>query len=172
MIYRYIVCILLALLLIICSGCSKNTNNQDDAYKSTENTEEINMTYWVVYVNGSNMGELPISISSRNVRLPFVQIVDALGMIIENTNEAIYIKNNSDTYVLCHSPSVSLIKQGDTDNLMLPPPGTSSYYCRYELGDVFLDTDTLDEVLYRMGVNIDVSVDYKSSTISIINMTK
>jgi ribose transport system ATP-binding protein len=28
------------------------------------------------------------------------------------------------------------------------------------------------EVMERMGVNIDVSVDYKSSTISIINMTK
>ena len=168
MIYRYIVCILLALLLIICSGCSKKINNQDDAYKSTESTEEINMTYWVVYVNGSNMGKLPILISSRNVRLPFVQIVDALGMIIENTNEAIYIKNNSDTYVLCHSPSVSLIKQGDTDNLMIPPPGTFSYYCRYELGDVFLDIDTLDEILYRMGIDIDISVDYTSSTIAIV----
>lgn len=168
MIYRYIVCILLALLLVICSGCSKKINNQDDAYKSTENTEEINMTYWVVYVNASNMRELPIPISSRNVRLPFVQIVDALGMIIENTNEYIYIKNNSDTYALCHSPSVSLIKQGDTDNLMIPPPGTSSYYCRYELGDVFLDIDTLDEVLYRMGIDIDISVDYTSSTIAIV----
>ena len=93
-------------------------------------------------------------------------------MIVENTNEAMYIKNNSDTYVLCHSPSVSLIKQGDTDNLMIPTPGTSSYYCRYELGDVFLDIDTLDEVLYSMGVNIDVSVDYKSSIISIVTVKK
>lgn len=165
--YRYIICIMLSLLfLITCFGCTKNTDKQND------DTKEVNMKRWGVYVNGAVIDGLPISISSKNVRLPFVQTVDALGMIVEKQSEAIYIKTDGDTYVLRHSPTVSFVRQGDTDNLMIATPGTSSYYCRYELGDVFLDSDTLDEVLYRMGVDIDISVDYESSTISIITITK
>ncbi len=169
MIYRYIICVTLALLMLIMgSGCTRNPNKQNNAYERTENKQEYNMTHWTVYVNGEVINGLPVFISSTNIRLPFVQTVEVLGINVEKQSESIYVRNNSDTYVLCFSPGISFVQQGDTDNLMIAPPGTSSYYCKYELGDVFLDSDTLDGVLYRMGVDIDISVDHTSSTIAIV----
>lgn len=155
--YRYIICVILALsTLLMFSGCTKNEE------------ECNNMTHWSVYVNGKVLEGLPAFVSSTNVRLPFLHTVEALGMLAERQTDSVYVINNEEIYILYYSPDISFVRRGDTDNLMVAPPGSSSYYCQYELGDVFLDSGTLEGVLYRMGVNIDISVDDTSATIVIV----
>lgn len=167
--YTASILMLASLMFIMGFGCKRNIDKQNDASENTKSREECyNMTHWAVFVNGEVIDGFPAFKSSKNVRLPFVQTVEALGLTVEKQSEVIYVKNDNDTYVLRYSPDVSFVRQGDMDNLMIPAPGTSSYYCRYESGDVFLDSDTLDEVLYRMGVDIDISVNDTSSTIVIV----
>ena len=49
-----------------------------------------------------------------------------------------------------------------------PPPGVSSFYCQYELGDVYLDDETLASALFLMEVTIHILADYEMHRINIV----
>ena len=98
-----------------------------------------------------------------------MQIVQLLGMTVESKEDGlVYITNDDALYILQTSPEIVLVKQGDDDNLMIPLPGTSSYYCQYEMDDVFVDDGTLSGALYFMDVTIYYAIDYEIPKIEIV----
>ena len=153
-------------LMIVLSGCgiaNDDTNKKDQEYK---------LVRGAVSLNGEVVESLPAFVGSSDVRLPFMQIVQLLGMTVESKEDGlVYITNCDDPYVLTLSPEIVLVKQGDDSNLMLPPPGSSSYYCQYEMDDVFVDDATLSSALFFMGVTIHYAIDYEIPKIEIVRVS-
>ena len=149
-------------LMIVLSGCgiADHANKKDQEYK---------LVRGAVFLNGEVVEDLPAFVGSSDVRLPFMQIVQLLGMTVESKEDGlVYITNDDVLYILQTSPEIVLVKQGDDNNLMLPPPGTSSYYCQYEMDDVFVDYGTLWSALYFMDVAIHYATDYEIPKIEIV----
>ena len=150
-------------LMIVLSGCgiaNDHTNKKDQKYK---------LVRGAVFLNGEVVEDLPAFVGSSAVRLPFMQIVQLLGMTVESKEDGlVYITNDDALYILQTSPEIVLVKQGDDDNLMIPLPGTSSYYCQYEMDDVFVDDGTLSGALYFMDVTIYYAIDYEIPKIEIV----
>ena len=164
---RIIEMIVVLSMLFAFGGCVENT-------KKNETGKEYTLVQGAVSVNGEVAPEVPAFIGSSNledVRLPFMQIARSLGMTVEPKADGLFhIMNGDDVYILNSSSEITLVKQGDAsaDNLLLPPPGSSSYYCRYEMDDVFVDSDTLSGAFYRMGITIHMSFDYDVPKIEIV----
>lgn len=158
--------IITLLILSLFSGCMK-----DDIDGTVEKKEqEYNMLYEKVYINGETDEAMLVPFSSAGVRLPFIKIVQLLGMAVETKEDGVYhITKDNDVYVLHCAEVISLVKQGgDNSNIMNPPPGVSSFYCRYEGGDVYLDDETLAGALSLMGVTVHILVDHTLSKINIV----
>lgn len=152
---------------LIFTGCSDNRRNTEMI--STEKKGNDTMLQGVIHINGETIEGYDVFESPTSVRLPFLKIVQALGMVVEEKEKGcIWVTNDNIIYVLDCSKNISFASQGTEDNLMIPVPGSSSYYCAYELNDVILDFETLDAVLYQMGVDIDISIDYKNYSVNII----
>lgn len=152
--------------LFIFGGCT-----HDNTIRKDQNEGMVNGT---VYLNEHIITDFTAFISSTDARLPFVETVKLLGMVVEIKKDGnVQIVSNNDIYILQCFPDVSLVKQGNYDeNLMLPPPGSTSYYCQYELGDVFLDDCTMASTLSLMGITAYIDVDYVTSKILITTFIK
>lgn len=162
------VIIIVLLLSFTLTNCANNNHNN-----SNQKEHEMYMANSPVYIDGKIANNLSAFIDSTNAKLPFITTVKALGMEVEMiSDEIVHIIYNSDTFILNFSPDIPdiiLVKQGnEDDNLMIPPPGTSSYYCNYESADVILDDETLSGVLYLMGISVHVSVDNTNNQVNII----
>lgn len=153
----WIIIVLIASFLL--SGC---TNSQ------FEKDPQNDMIQGTVYVNW-NVTEIPGYIGSSEVRLPFMQIVRSLGMVIEQKNNRIFqITYKSDVFILQCYPYIFLASEERIDdNFMIPVPGASSFYCQYESGDVFLDDETLTGAISLMGLTVHLYTDYVNSEIFI-----
>lgn len=144
-----------------CTNSRKCTNN------NTRNEGTYNMTRASVYINGQ-ITDISAVVNSKEIILPFINAVEFLGMTVEKENdEIVYINHNNDIYILQYCPDVIFTKDGEEENLMVSPPGSSFYYCRYELGDVLLDSETLAGTLSLMGVVVHINMDYDNLIISI-----
>ena len=132
------------------------------------------MVCGAVSINGQVIEDLPAFIGSSDVkeaRLPFMRVAQLLGMSVEPKDDGLfYITNGEDIYILRGSSEVSLVKQGEDSYFMIPPPGSSSYYCQYEMDDVFLDSGTLAGVFSLMDVTIHMSFDYDIPKIEIVRI--
>lgn len=134
-----------------------------------KSTEDETMVSGVVDINGETVDDLPVNVGSKSARLPFLRTVKELGMVVEEKEDGVvHVINDNDIYVLNYSKDISFVKQGDTDNLMIPVPGSDSYYCKYKLNDIIIDCETLNSVLHLMGVNINIYIDYSASTVTIV----
>lgn len=164
---RIIGMIVVLSMLFALVGCVENN-------KQNKESKEYTMVYGAVSVNGTVVAEMPAFVGSSDVgdaRLPFMQIAQSLGMTVESKGDGLFqITNGDDLYILHCSSEITLVKQGDDSfgNLLLPPPGSSSYYCRYEMDDVFIDSDTLASAFFLMGVTIHMSFDYDIPKIEIV----
>lgn len=162
---RYYLFLIITVLLLFFT-LTNCTNNNDTA---TNNLDLKEQDMYTVCINGKIVNNLYAFVDTANVKLPFLETIQALGMKveIESDNFARIIYRN-DIFMLHYSTNIVLAKQGDEeDNLMIPPPGASSYYCRYEYNDVILDYETLSGALYLMGVSNHISIDYANNTVNI-----
>lgn len=103
------------------------------------------------------------------VRLPFLQIVKALGMTVQKIGDGKFLVQDGWSIYVLDGPSLSLVRLldlYDTENLIIHPPGATSPYTRYESNDVIMDSVTLEVTLQSMDVNIDCdAIDYETSSV-------
>lgn len=118
-------------------------------------------------LDGTAKDDFPVIVTKETVYIPFLRTAQALGMQIEKQETSVTVQNGGETFLLRYSPEVSFVREGDTNNLMIATPGTTSYYCQYKSGDVFLDCETLSEVFHQMGLDLEVSVAPATSTVTI-----
>lgn len=157
----------LFIILSVFFSLTSCTNNNNDTATNNLALKEQNM--YTVCINGKTVNDLYAFVSTENVKLPFLETIHALGMKVEteSDNFARIICGN-DIFMLHYSTDIVLVKQGDEeDNLMIPPPGNSSYYCMYEYNDVILDYETLSGTLYLMGVSAHISIDHTNNMVNI-----
>ena len=162
---RYYLFLIITVLLLFFT-LTNCTNNNDTA---TNNLDLKEQDMYTVCINGKIVNNLYAFVDTANVKLPFLETIQALGMKveIESDNFARIICDN-DIFMLHYSTDIVLVKQGDEeDNLMIPPPGNSSYYCMYEYNDVILDYETLSGTLYLMGVSAHISIDHTNNMVNI-----
>lgn len=167
--YYTIGLIVVLLILLVFAGCAKNNENRNQNEKEIEHT----LIRGAVFINGEMIEDLPVFVGAsdfKDVRLPFMQIVQSLGMTVERKDDGlVHITNGDDLFVLHCASDIVLVKQGwNFSNLLSQPPGSSSYYCQYEMNDVFLNSETLAGALYLMGLTIHMSFDYEIPKIEIV----
>ena len=162
--------IIVLLVFFTLTSCTNNNNN--DTATNISGLKEQDM--YTVCINGKVVNSLYAFVDTANVKLPFLETIQALGMRVEteSDNFARIIYGN-DIFMLHYSTDIVLAKQGDEeDNLMIPPPGASSYYCRYEYNDVILDYETLSGTLYLMGVTAHISIDCSNNRVNITTLNE
>jgi hypothetical protein len=163
----------------IFSNCKKDDSDKNHSIYSDDVKDEKDMVPATIYINGNILqgSTAYLDPESEEIRLPFLKIVQSLGMGTEEKNDGIvYITYNEEVYVLECYPNVILYPKKEVENnLMIPVPGASFYYRRYKDGDVLLDSETLAGVLSLMDVNFHFhinEVDYINSTINITTSLK
>ena len=159
--------ILIILLVIsLLSGCAKKNLSIIPEKREQEN----NLRNGKVYINGEENEAILAQMHSSSIRLPLLKIVQSLGMGVDQKEDGVYhITKDSNVYILYCDEDILLVKQGGDDwNLLDPPPGVSSFYCQYELGDVYLDDETLASALFLMEVTIHILADYEMHRINIV----
>lgn len=173
-----IIVLLISLTFISCASNNDQNSSPTEQLTHTSNSsvnkeeKEMSMKNGLVYIEGEKADNLFAVFDSTNVKLPFIETAKELGMAVEIISEEIvHITYNSEVFVLRLSPDIILAKQGnEEENLMIPPPGTVSYYCKYESDDVVIDSETLSGVLYLMGFPVQIFIDNTNNQVNIITV--
>ena len=99
--------------------------------------------------------------------IPFVRVLSALGQAVEQRDQdAVCVTLKETAYVLSLSDK-TLCKEGDDDNYLLCPPGCSTFYCRREGDELFVDSETVNATLYLLHAGVRVDVDYDTMRVKI-----
>lgn len=117
-------------------------------------------------VNGKRIIQSDTTLHRAHAIVPLVKVLKALDFPVEESDERVIVSINNKVFIL-DVTKASFSEEGSSSNLLRPPPGIRSYYCRVEKGDVFLDTVTLKSVLYLAGFNIAIDVDYEKGEVVI-----
>lgn len=153
------------------------TTLSEDQYYGIIIYNEENMKSGSLYLNDVIFPDVPVFISKTNTMLPFEKVIRVLGMTVEydeaqrlyrvvNNDELYYLQHDYDEY---YSEYYSFTKQGDTNNLFEMTTDSSSYYCNYWYDDIYIDVKTLIEVLHKMELDINISVNRETSSVFIMN---
>lgn len=100
------------------------------------------------------------------VLLPTQRVFEALGAKVNyDTATVSHIEINGQTYTL-NTQSVSLIKDGDDFNYIIPTPGSKIHFeC---IGDeLFLDDCTMKTLFMILGIDAKISVDHQNCYVEI-----
>lgn len=143
------VMILASFIVFSLSGCRIN----DSKVSSENSAEEFQRVLGSVCINNESIDDIKWYINGARTKLPFVKIARALGMTVTKIDDtSMTVTYGSDVYVLDYSSEISLYhKEEESGNLFKAPPGSTWYYCSYENGDIYLNSDTLRGAFSRMG---------------------
>lgn len=167
---KIIACI--PLMLAVCffvSACDKNnTSTIDTSLGSQEETQNIHGSYKLI-VNGKEIASdtaLSINHEKQYAEIPLTAALRALGCQVEWVNEKrVEICCNDTVYVL--NPSAqTLVKSGDSFNMIAVAPGaTHGLYCEILDREFIIDSDSVSYFLSQLGAQI--TIDYENDTVKI-----
>lgn len=158
--------------LVVCffvSACDKNnTNTKDTSLGSREETQNVHGSYKLI-VNGKEIeSDIALSINHEKqyAEIPLIATLNALGCQVEWVNEKrVEIRYNDTVYVL--NPSAqTLVKSGDSFNMIAVAPGaTHGLYCEILDREFIIDSDSVSYFLSQLGAQI--TIDYENDTVKI-----
>lgn len=152
------------------SSTSSETEVIQSEHSSKENgnsEEQSNvMNLGKLYVNNNCIEGVDIDVNSDCAKVPFLKIIRCLNLSVEEkTTNKYEIKNRNAVYFLNCNDKISLVRKGDTENLLIPPPGCFLYHCEYKDNEVVVDSVTLKGALQRMGVLVEVLIDQDTCSV-------
>ena len=123
-----------------------------------------------INVNGEDIADktATIYIHKKYAVVPLTEVFKGLGYGVEWTNNnTAYIVVDENRYILELNGEASLKKDGDDSNLIIPPPGSTTFYSQVIEGELFLDSDTVGSILLFMGKSVYIHIDYDNAVIYI-----
>lgn len=170
----YMVCLIPVLLLCFLLFIVCGWIHQESSQTATIVDGQASMVKCSVYINGvlAEGLEAALPLKEETVRLPFLKTVEALGMSIRKIGEGKFLIRNGWSFYVLNGFDLTLVRPldlFDTENFLLPPPGSTDYFIEYRTNDVILDSITLEGTVYQMGINIDFDIiDYENLSVNII----
>lgn len=123
-----------------------------------------------ININGEDIAKktATIYIHKKYAVLPLTEVFKGLGYSVEwmNNNTA-YIVVDENRYILELNGEASLKKDSDDCNLIIPPPGSTTFYSQIIENELILDSDTIRSILFFMGKLIYINIDYDSAVVYI-----
>jgi hypothetical protein len=148
------------------------TNENNDVNTLNENGENMESgSVGALYVNGKKITDENVTIHympdySSYVKMPFTEVIKALGFDVEWISDSIsHIIFMDKKYVL-NLEDVSLVEFGYNDNSIRPAPGGTLHFSVMEK-ELILDGVTVMYVIQKMGVDISVRFDLDEAIVYI-----
>ncbi len=157
-----LVVIVLTIPFVVCS-CGYDASPSADNSDLGENDTDTNLI-----IDGKKISSKNISILEGDAHLPLTEVLKGLGYDINwvNDNTANVTRDNA-KYILTIDGEASLIIENNDFNLITPPPGTTTYYCKVIEKDVLLDSLTVECVLLFMNDSVRIKVDNENEIVYI-----
>lgn len=181
---RLIILLFLILLFAFVSCDSKtldsttdNKNNEPPVFytsNSTENTEVcLNyMKRYKLYIYGEYVGEKEnFFFDDDDVALAFMEILEIAGASFSKTeNDTYLMKLNEESYLL-NVENVTLIKESDGRNYLMPPPGGVSMAKTVD-SELYISSSRMQGFFDLAKINLRVIVNKTDGSVSIESKNK
>ena len=137
------------LLLLILLGITKLTPKKKNGTMIIDGTVVTNGD--IVFIK---------SVNKQCVQIPLLVVLEKAGFdtIIKSPHEILIIYKDV-KYVLDFNLK-TLVEEGKTNNLLVPPPGSNTYICIFTTDDVLIDHFTLKSLFFLMNTHFSIDVDY------------
>ena len=114
-------------------------------------------TCGMLKMNGVNITSKNIMIHSNYADLPLTEVMKNLNMSVDWIDKSTAEITYKDQKYILNLSNVSLIEVGENFNLLSPPPGGKRFYT--VLGkELILDSNTIKNTLYLMGIKISIDI--------------
>lgn len=167
---KKIICISLALAVCFCVvSCEKNdTGTKGTSSTNQEETQNLPVSYTLI-INGKNIASdtaFSINHEKQYAEIPLTATLSTLGCQVEWVNEkSVEIRYNDTTYILNPSEQ-TLVKSGDSFNMIAVAPGAAhGLYCETLDREFIIDSDSVSYFLSQLGAQI--TIDYENDTVKI-----
>lgn len=143
-------CVLLAVLAVVLLLCFGNFKPQNG----------------ILQINGMVISDAAVEIHEDSARTSFVSVLEGMGYTINwMDDDTAMVICGTEIYFLDVAEPV-FQKEGTDVNLILPPPGTTTFYCESVERDVILDDNTICGIFSLMGQRVFVEIDRETAVVS------
>ncbi len=124
-----------------------------------------------LYVNGNEITSENVTIYRNYADLPLTEVMIALGMDVKWVDDSTAeITCNDQEYTL-DLTEVTLMKYGYDTNIIIPPPGSTTFHYIVLGKEVVLDDNTVHSIMYAMKNNISINIDREKSIVYVAERT-
>ncbi len=147
--YFVVLCIFFCVILLVLLGITKPTPKKKNGTMIIDGTVVTNGN--IVFIKSGN---------KQCVQIPLLVVLEKAGfdIIIKSPHEILILYKDV-KYVLNFNLK-TLVEEGKTNNLLVPPPGSNTYICNFTTDDVLIDHFTLKSLFFLMNTQFSIDVDY------------
>lgn len=120
-----------------------------------------------LFINEKVITDKYVIIHQKYAEIPLIEVLQNSGFDIvwvdNTTAEAIY---QGEKYII-DLKEKSFLREGKNDNLITPTPGGNTFSCKIVESNIILDSNTVKSIMFRIGRNLSVIVDYSKSEVYI-----